>query len=318
MALNVSIDLVEWQFKEGGSWCSFPKDVNRSIEDAYRAQKKSLTINNGWNKRYVVDFSRWEVASHSSYGRRSEIQRIVNLTPEQRKEKENAKIRDAFLTKMRSKVQKIFKKYAALSSSTEEIDIDGVSTLIDDIGLDPMDVDVLVFCWLCDAKKQATFRFEEFALGLAKLKCAKLSELKASLQKYSSIVLSNPALFEDLYSFTFSYIKEGSSVRIESASAYWSLLLSTQKFCLVDEFVEFLDDDHSSGEKRTIPDAVSRDGWQQMLRFFRDLKEDLTGYDEACSPSLADTFVAFMKKQRTKTSSAPSSTNKDEEDDMDW
>lgn len=323
MSLDVPIHLIDWQYKDSrAGWTSFPQDVNRSIEDAYRAQKKNITISFGYHRRYHIDFSRWELVNSNTYGRRTEIQRVVKLTEEQKRAKENVRLKDLFLSKRRKDVEIIFKKYA---NAAYEIDIDGVGAFLEEIDIDAMDVDMLVFCWLCDAKRQATFTFDEFALGLAKLECSKLENFKSILRKKSASVLSTSKILEDIYMYAFSYAKEGSSVPMESATAYWELIFSSAKMVLVEDFVEFLSDE-SCASKYDIPDTISQDGWRQMLYFFRELKSDLTGYDEASSPSLADSFVEYVKlRRRTLLAStsgiaggSSATTGKAEEDDMDW
>ena len=160
--------LVEWQFKESKSWKPFPKDDNIAIEESYRAKRSKIIMDRGWNNRFVIDFNRWEMQNQMSYGRRFEIQRIVKLTPEQKREKENRIILENFLKKNLSRATNIFETY---KDEDKVMGMDGVLALLEDLELDPMDISVLVLCWLCDAKTQASFSFEEFALGMAKLNC---------------------------------------------------------------------------------------------------------------------------------------------------
>ena len=59
----------------------------------------------------------------------------MKLTERQQKEKENENIRAAFLSKHRSKIEPIFKKYVA---DDGRIDMEGVGAFLEDVDLDPM------------------------------------------------------------------------------------------------------------------------------------------------------------------------------------
>jgi len=308
---------VEWQFKESRNWKAFPKEDIVAIEEAYRANRKKIIVDRGWNNRFVIDFNRWELQSQMSYGRRFEIQRIVKLTEEQKLEKENREILEDFLKKNMSKATNLFETY---KESDKMMGMDGVLAFLEDLDMDPMDLRVLVLCWLCNAKTQASFVFEEFALGMAKLKCTDLKSLKTNLTSLSKTVMKDFDQFQSLYMYAFAYMKEGANLSREVAVAYWELLLSTQSaYVHVDEFVNFLQDEETV-RSYDIPRSVSKDTWKQMLNFFCDLKEDMTGYDTASCPSLADSFVEYMTIKRKKESESSTTTRKvdDDEDDMDW
>ena len=131
--------------------------------------------------------------------------------------------------------------------------------------------------------------------------------------------------FESLYMYAFVYMKEGANLSREAAVAYWELLLSAREdeYVYVDEFVSFLKDEEMI-KKYNIPRSVSRDTWKQMLTFFCDLKEDLTGYDTASCPSLADSFMEYMAQKRKEENKSATTAHKeaggggDDADDMDW
>ena len=310
--------LIEWQFKEGKFWKPFGKEDNVAIEESYRAKRSKIIVDHGWNNRFVIDFTRWEMQNQMSYGRRFEIQRIVRLTPEQKREKENQRILEDFLKKNLSKVTNIFEDY---KDGDKVMGMDGVLALLEDLDLDPMDISVLVLCWLCNAKTQASFAFEEFALGMAKLNCTTIKALKTKLMARSKNTVKDFKEFEDLYMYAFVYMKEGANLSREAAIAYWELLLSAreEEYVYVDEFVSFLRDEEMV-KKYSIPRSVSRDTWTQMLKFFCDLKEDMAGYDTASCPSLADSFVEYLTQKRKEETSTTTTQHKeaDDEDDMDW
>jgi len=319
--ISVAIKLVEWQFKESRSWKTFPPEDNRTIEDAYRAQRKAVIIDHGWNKRYSIDFQRWELRSRGSYERRFDIQRIVNLTPEQKKQKENQELRTDFLRKNKTNALRLFTKYEAEGEEPRTIDTDGVLTMLEELELDPMALEVLVFCFVCDARNQASFSIDEFFLGLAKLNACTVDGLKSSLTRYTKQVMEDPDTFEQLYMYAFAYMREGSNLSREVATAYWELMLPTQRVLHVAEFGEFLQDEKCIKEY-AIPRGISKDVWRQMLSFFRELKSDLTGYDTECCPSLADSFVEWLegqlKNRKTTATTSTSAGGDDDDRDGEW
>lgn len=104
---------------------------------------------------------------------------------------------------------------------------------------------------------------------------------------------NDPKYFKSVYQFTFTYnLSEGSRVLpIDTAVAYWNLLLA-DKFSKLQEWVTFVTDVYQR--------SVTRDTWDMILEFsqYLDKNPDLSEYDEEGSwPSIIDEFVEYLKEQ---------------------
>lgn len=74
------------------------------------------------------------------------------------------------------------------------------------------------------------------------------------------------------------------------AIALWQLLLKG-RFELLDQWCTFT--------KEKYGKAISRDTWNLLLEFVRNVHSDLSNYDEdGAWPVLIDDFVHYMKQQQ--------------------
>eukprot|EP00882_Tetradesmus_deserticola_P006042 GHRQ01006360.1.p2 GENE.GHRQ01006360.1~~GHRQ01006360.1.p2 ORF type:complete len:226 (+),score=89.84 GHRQ01006360.1:293-970(+) len=141
---------------------------------------------------------------------------------------------------------------------------DGISRLCDDLAVEPTDIVMLVISYHMNAK---------------------LPELRAEL--------ADPARFQEVYSFAFSWAREKGQkcLQIDTALAMWQLLFAEdRRWQYIDEWCEFLQTHHNR--------AISRDTWVQLFQFTKIIKPDFSDFDEAGAwPYLMDEFVDYMKKR---------------------
>jgi hypothetical protein len=87
------------------------------------------------------------------------------------------------------------------------MDPDGVERFFNELGVDPLDVSVLVLCWHFKAQRMCYFTQEEFVTGLLKLNCSTLQELKRKLPRLKKD-LDNNQTFTEIYEYAFEFSKD--------------------------------------------------------------------------------------------------------------
>lgn len=92
---------------------------------------------------------------------------------------------------------------------------DGMMALVEDLGLDPMNVLVFVICWKLAVKEQFHISRSEFLNGLMDARVDGLSQFKAKLPQWEE-ELDNSAKFKNFHNYVFEYTRapEAKSIRM--------------------------------------------------------------------------------------------------------
>ncbi|TPX63594.1 hypothetical protein SpCBS45565_g06493 [Spizellomyces sp. 'palustris'] len=186
------------------------------------------------------------------------------------------------------KLSALFDKYK--DPDEDAILVDGTESLCNDLEVDPTDVVTLVLAWHLQSPRMCDFRRKGWMEGWTNLGCdtiEKMREVIPSLREE----LKDPSKFRDVYNYTFNFARAENqkSLGLDTAIAFWELLLK-DKFKHLDLWVEFLREKHGK--------AISKDTWNLLLEFIRTSDENFSNHDtDSAWPVLIDSFVEYAREK---------------------
>ncbi|CAK5272020.1 unnamed protein product, partial [Mycena citricolor] len=247
-----------------------------------------------------------------------------------------------------SKLNSLFDKYK--DPDGVEITVNGTIQLCADLGVDPEDVVLLAVAYELKSPRVGEWNRAGWTEGWKNLgqvwrllfcftsmlnilllfylsvrcrrypiacdhtnRCDSLSAMKASLPKLKAKLAQDAAYFQKVYNHTFDFAKsEGQrSIAIDTAQAFWSLLLPHGMSGAALSHVDSSGDSDMTGDGGWQPQfvdwwfeflnekggkGVSKDTWVMFLDFVRTIDSRFQTYDiEAAWPSAIDDFVDWAK-----------------------
>ncbi|KAK9070606.1 hypothetical protein SSX86_011008 [Deinandra increscens subsp. villosa] len=164
---------------------------------------------------------------------------------------------------------------------------EGISTLCNDLQVDPQDIVMLVVSWHMKAATMCEFSKQEFVGGLQSLGIDSLEKFHERIPFMRS-ELKDDQKFKEIYIFAFGWAKEKGqkSLALDTAIGMWQLLFKEKQWPLVDHWCQFLQARHNK--------AISRDTWSQLLEFARVRSE--APIPDFCALSLC--ILAFINLHR--------------------
>ncbi|KAJ3189641.1 DCN1-like protein 1 [Irineochytrium annulatum] len=139
------------------------------------------------------------------------------------------------------------------------IGIEGTEALCQALEVDPSDVVTLVLAWHLGCKQMCDFRRPEWIDGWTKLGCDSLAKMKNAIPTLRA-ELNDPVKFKDIYQYTFNFARQESqrSLLLDTAVAFWQLLLEG-RFKHLDLWVEYVTEHYKK--------SISKDTWNQVISF---------------------------------------------------
>ncbi|KAJ6465690.1 defective in Cullin neddylation protein 1 [Mycena sanguinolenta] len=215
-----------------------------------------------------------------------------------------------------SKLNALFDKYK--DPDADEITVDGTIRLCQDLGVDPEDVVLLAVAFELKSPRVGEWNRSGWLEGWKNIGCDALPAMKTALPRLRTKLGQDPAYFQKVYNHTFEFAKQQGqrSIAIDTAQAFWALLLphglaggalahidasgdvdmgvgsgkAGWKPEYVDWWFEFLQEKGGKG--------VSKDTWVMFLDFVRTIDARFEAYDEeAAWPSTIDDFVEYAKER---------------------
>ncbi|CAM9516617.1 unnamed protein product [Phaeothamnion confervicola] len=154
------------------------------------------------------------------------------------------------------------------------MDMEGISRLGEDIGLDPSkDVAILVLCWKLGAKTAGQISKDEFESGMERLEADSIATLTRLVPALDPGFM-DPTKFRDFYRFAFQYSREGTTRTLEKELVAVLLpMVMANRSPHTADFVQFL-------EQSEMATRITFDQWSSFLEFSNSVRADLSGYDE--------------------------------------
>ncbi|KAH8822657.1 defective in Cullin neddylation protein 1 [Flagelloscypha sp. PMI_526] len=221
-----------------------------------------------------------------------------------------------------TKLNALFDKYK--ESDSDSIAIDGTIQFCSDLGVDPEDVVLLPVAFELKSPRMGEWTRKEWVEGWKNLGSASLS-MGAVLPRLRTKLASDPEYFKNVYNYTFNFAKqEGQrSIGLDTAQAFWQLLLPFGfKGGALSHVVE-QDEDESGDVPMSSPEdgfkeeyiqwwfdfleekggkGVSKDTWQMVRQFIRTIDSKFEKHDDEASwPSQIDDFVAYARGRLGKS-----------------
>ncbi|KAJ7493495.1 Cullin binding-domain-containing protein [Mycena latifolia] len=211
-----------------------------------------------------------------------------------------------------SKLNTLFDKYKDPDSA--DITVDGTIRMCSDLEVDPEDVVLLAVAYELKSPHMAEWNRAGWLEGWKNIGCDTLPAMKAALGRLRTKLGQDPAYFQKVYNHTFDFARvEGArSIAIDTAQAFWGLLLphgmAGGALSHVDAngdsvmdgggwreehvqwWFEFLGERGGKG--------VSKDTWVMFLDFARTIDAQFKTYDaEGAWPSTIDDFVEWARER---------------------
>eukprot|EP00322_Chrysochromulina_rotalis_P016846 CAMPEP_0115855222 /NCGR_PEP_ID=MMETSP0287-20121206/14431_1 /TAXON_ID=412157 /ORGANISM="Chrysochromulina rotalis, Strain UIO044" /LENGTH=221 /DNA_ID=CAMNT_0003309369 /DNA_START=13 /DNA_END=678 /DNA_ORIENTATION=- len=179
---------------------------------------------------------------------------------------------------------------------------EGVEKLCSDLGVDPMEVIVLVLAWQLEASQMGYFSREEWTRGADRGLGVATSheELKKALKEIYSAAREPRGIdqLRSLHSYTHKFCREERKKNIDVASAVAMLqLLHGEAFPKhVPSLCEFLQGHDTAGKR-----GVSADEWAMILNFCNEISSDCSNFqDDGAWPLLLDDYVEWYREKAGK------------------
>lgn len=187
-------------------------------------------------------------------------------------------------------VDNLFTRYKSATSSL--IEREGIENFCRDLGIEPVDVVILVISKYFNAETMGVYQKDEFCNGMKNLGCDSIEKLRQKIPDLRR-ELTNPHVFKETYNFVFTFSRDPGvrNLGFETAIALWRLLL-LERYPIVNRWIEYL-------ETREKKHDVSKDTWEMFLDFAIIVeREGIQGYDPSGPwPVLIDEFVEYLSHE---------------------
>jgi len=200
----------------------------------------------------------------------------------------------------KQKLNKLFDRYAD-PTKRDLMKDEPLGAFFKDAGVDPEKdgATTLAFAYVIGCKTFGSIKRDEFVEGLAKLGKEELKDIKTEMSSLRGR-LADRTWFRDFYKWLFDFLKddpERKSIDMEPAIEMLKTVMPPH-FSLAKEFTDFL----SSSKQKTF----SKDNWDMTLEFSKDVKSDLSNYDDVGGsfPPIFDEFVTWLQRQRAAAARA--------------
>jgi len=218
------------------------------------------------------------------------------------------------------KILHLFEKYKEPES--EEITIDGTIKFCADLNVNPEDVVLLAIAYELKSPGVGQWTKSGWLEGWKNIGADSISEMKNSLVKLRDQLGSDSEYFEKVYKYTFDFARNDGqrSLGLETAQAFWSLLIphglaggALSRIPMQDDDEDVEMDEGGEGWKEEYLQwwfdflngrggkGVTKDTWIMFFAFIRSIDAEFSEYDaDDAWPSTIDDFVAYAIERLQK------------------
>ncbi|KAK5669856.1 Scaffold-type E3 ligase [Batrachochytrium dendrobatidis] len=185
-------------------------------------------------------------------------------------------------------ISALFDKYK--DAEEDAILLEGTEALCNDLNIDPTDVVTLVLAYHLKCENMCEFNRRGWQEGWLALQCDNIESMKAAVQQMRH-ELDDPKMARAVYIFTFNFAKQSTQkgLGLESALAFWDLLLK-DRYTHLNMWKEFLEEAHGK--------SITKDTWCLFWDFTESINEDFSNYDDdGAWPLLIDSFVVYAREK---------------------
>jgi len=219
-----------------------------------------------------------------------------------------------------SKILQLFEKYK--ETGGDDITIDGTIKFCADLDVNPEDVVLLAIAYELKSPGIGQWTKQGWMEGWRNIGADSISEMKNALARLREQLGSDSFYFEKVYKYTFDFARnEGQrSVGLETAQAFWSLLIpyGLAEGALTRIPMQDDKDGNKDVDMDECPDGwkqeylqwwfdflnerggkgITKDTWIMFFVFIRSIDAEFSNYsaDDAW-PSTIDDFVTYARKR---------------------
>ncbi|KAJ7726823.1 defective in Cullin neddylation protein 1 [Mycena maculata] len=257
-------------------------------------------------KKFLEKYKRVDVAVDAYYGDPNALAAAPSRTP-------------APPAASTSKLNGLFDKYKDPDGA--EISVDGTIALCADLGVNPEDVVLLAVAYELKSPRVGEWNRAGWLEGWKNIGCDSLPAMKSALVRLRTKLGQDAEYFQKVYNHTFEFARmEGQrSIGIDTATAFWGLLLphgmaggALSHITPESDGMQVDSDSNGVWSEQHVQwwfeflaekggKGVSKDTWVMFHDFIRTIDARFETYDmEAAWPSTIDDFVEWAKTERLR------------------
>jgi len=218
-----------------------------------------------------------------------------------------------------TKLNDLFDSYK--EQDGDEIGISGTLKFCEDLLVDPEDVVMLAIAYELKSPGVCVWVRKGWTDGWKALQCDNILSMREAAIKLKQKLSSDPSYFTKVYNYTFDFAKsEGQrSLAIDTARAFWALLLphglsggalSHHLKASDDEEDQPMEDGDEEGWRPEYTElwfdfldqkggkGISKDTWMMLPDFITSIDSKFDRHDDTAAwPSLIDDFVHYVREK---------------------
>jgi len=202
----------------------------------------------------------------------------------------------------KAKIEKIFNKYAGSGEDKDSMFEEKREEFFKELKIETDSLESLAMAWKLQAANPAEFSRHEFIKGWSEMGIDTTAGIKTKITE-TVASFKDRATFKEFYRWLFNFAKDGDvkTIEVDTALQLWSVVLKDQ-WTLCDKWLKFIQKEGEKAKKKEGGlKAVSRDIWDQILEFSKDIKADFSNLeDDGAWPGVVDEFVEWVNESQGK------------------